>query len=524
MGMPSRIRVALALSSGAIACAALLAPPALATNSPGGPVTRALVPTPAGTSTPRVTPRAITVGPKADFNGDGFGDLAVGVPGEDIGSISNAGGANVLYGSASGLAAAGNQFWSQNSKGVIGVAETNDGFGTVVAAGDFNGDGFSDLAIGVPFESIGSATNAGGVNVLYGSSSGLVSAGNQFWSQNSKGILDTSETGDEFGSALSARDFNGDGYTDLAIGVPHEANGGDADEGAVNVIYGSSAGLASAGNQFIPGVHAGDNFGSALAAGNFNLSGAEDLAVGAPGGTDGAKKGGGLVYTLNGGSAGLGTPVVSANREHVKGAACGLALAAGNFDGDGFEDLAVGCPHANVEGFHDAGAFDVHFGSSSGLGDATLTYVNGQQAGAEYGASLASANTGTSPDGDAIAVGAPLFNFPGTPDAGLVDVIGIDRTGLILNEQSIGGPAAGGLFGAALTTGNFDGDGWADLAIGEPGAAVGGSPGAGQVGAYLGSPSGLATAPQFWTQNSKGIIGTAEPEDFFGDALSGRHG
>ena len=53
-----------------------------------------------------------------DYNGDGFDDLAIGVPDEDIGAISNAGAVNVLYGSASGLTAAGDQLWHQDSSGV----------------------------------------------------------------------------------------------------------------------------------------------------------------------------------------------------------------------------------------------------------------------------------------------------------------------------------------------------------------------------------------------------------------------
>jgi hypothetical protein len=522
MGRHSRFRVALALSIGALAWATLSAPPAGAATTAGGPISKLLGPARPQPAAGRAKPNVDGVGPRADFNGDGFGDLAVGVPGEDIGSISNAGGVNVLYGSSSGLAAAGNQFWSQNSKGVIGVAETNDAFGTVVATGDFNNDGYSDLAIGVPDESVGSAADAGGVNVLYGSPSGLVSAGNQFWSQNSSGILDSSETGDEFGSSLAARDFNGDGYTDLAIGVPHEANGSATDEGAVNVIYGSAAGLVSTGNQLFRGPHAGDLFGSALAAGNFNGSGGVDLAVGAPGTTVSGVKGAGSVFTMSGGGGGLGIGVASANYENVKGAACGLALAAGDFDADGSEDLAAGCPHEKVGSKADVGGFDVHFGSPGGLLDASLSYV-GVQAAGEYGSSLASAGLGTAPSGDTIAVGIPLYDDPGAPDGGFVDVLGIARNGQILGEQPIAGDEGGGLFGAALTTGNFDGDGWADLAAGEPGDEVGSSPGAGSVGVYYGSPSGLAGAPQWWSQNSKGLSGTAEPEDFFGDALSGRN-
>ena len=91
---------------------------------------------------------------QGDFNGDGFADLAVGAPGEDLGS-PDAGAVNVLYGSAAGLTSAGNQFWHQNSPGIAERADAGDLFGSALAAGDFNGDGFDDLAIGVPAEDVG---------------------------------------------------------------------------------------------------------------------------------------------------------------------------------------------------------------------------------------------------------------------------------------------------------------------------------------------------------------------------------
>ena len=87
---------------------------------------------------------------RADFNGDGFDDLAVGVPGEDIGTINSAGAVNVIYGSSGGLSCGGNQFWHQDSSGILDTAEASDQFGDALAAGDFNGDGFDDdLAVGV---------------------------------------------------------------------------------------------------------------------------------------------------------------------------------------------------------------------------------------------------------------------------------------------------------------------------------------------------------------------------------------
>jgi len=120
----------------------------------------------------------------------------------------------------------------------------NGNSGTCKTCGDFNGDGYMDLAIGVPGEDV-NANNAGAVNVIYGSSSGLhksLAKADQIWSQDSSGIIGTAGLDDNFGSSLTAGDFNNDGFDDLAIGVPGEdVNANNA--GAVNVIYGSSSAL-----------------------------------------------------------------------------------------------------------------------------------------------------------------------------------------------------------------------------------------------------------------------------------------
>ena len=128
-----------------------------------------------GVVTPAVTPvgvdsasAAVTgVGMPFDFNGDGYADLAVGVPGEDLRGRRDAGAVQVLYGSASGVTAH-DQMWHQGRKGVKGALEKGDRFGTTLASADFDSDGYADLAIGILDEDIGTKKNAGAVQVLYG--------------------------------------------------------------------------------------------------------------------------------------------------------------------------------------------------------------------------------------------------------------------------------------------------------------------------------------------------------------------
>ncbi len=226
---------------------------------------------------------------RADFNNDGFADLAVGVAGENLGAIGNGGAVNVLYGTASGLTGAGSQLFTQDT-GVPGAAELGDGFGDALAVGDFDGDGFADLAVGVSLEDVGAVVDAGAVNVLYGSAGGLTGAGSQLFTQDSPGVVSRTEPHDDFGDVLGAGDFDGDGFADLAVGVRREDVGATAGAGAVNVLYGTAAGLTGAGGQFftqdspgVPGVvEPDDEFGVAVGAGDFDGDRFVDLAVGAP--------------------------------------------------------------------------------------------------------------------------------------------------------------------------------------------------------------------------------------------------
>jgi len=153
----------------------------------------------------------------------------------------------VLYGAATGLPPWGNDFLVQ------GDAAPIEQFGETLAAGDFDGDKFADLAVGVPWENEFGGSGAGGVNVFYGSAGGLP-AGSEYWSQETPGIPGDSETDDHFGRVLTAGDFDGDGYADLAVGLSESLEddmGGllANQSGAATVIYGSNSGLTSVGSQ-----------------------------------------------------------------------------------------------------------------------------------------------------------------------------------------------------------------------------------------------------------------------------------
>ena len=130
---------------------------------------------------------------------------------ESFGGVAYAGRVTVMFGAAAGC-------FDQGTSGVSGAPEASDYFGGALATGDFDGDGYADLAVGVPGEDLGSPVvgDAGGVDVLYGSSSGLTASGDQFLSQEVlTGTPASLNPADEFGSALATGDFDGDGHEDL---------------------------------------------------------------------------------------------------------------------------------------------------------------------------------------------------------------------------------------------------------------------------------------------------------------------
>jgi FG-GAP repeat protein len=409
-----------------------------------------------------------SAGVRGDFNGDGRGDLAIGVPGARTGAADDAGAVTILYGSSGlGLQIPGSQTLREGTAGVPDKGEPGDQFGAAMAAGDFDGDGSSDLAIGAPGKRVAGAAGAGRVTVLYGSRTlGLVPSGVQVLSEGGAGVPDASESGDHLGAALVTGDFDGDGRDDLAIGAPGESTGASRNTGTVILLFGSPRGLEAGDAQQL-GIGApagGEQYGAALAAGDFDADARDDLVVGAPGTSGGSGGGGGTVDVLYGLQARLVGPAQELTGHAMASTgAFGFALSVGDFDADGSDDLAVGAPGAAK-----SGRVTVLYGSP-GTGLVTT------------GPQVLSPGSG----------GVPGSNVPG------------DR------------------FGAALAGGDFDGNGHSDLAIGVPGETIGGAQAAGQVTVLYGGAARLQTsAADTFSQTPAGTQSHSEPGDVFASALS----
>jgi hypothetical protein len=185
----------------------------------------------------------------------------------------------------------------QVSPGVPGAAESADEFGSALASGDFDGDGFDDLAVGALSEDIDGVFNAGSVTILFGSGAGLLlNASSSVTYDQSEFPGLAMEPGDEFGGALASGDFNRDGFADLLVGDQGEDVGSTLNAGMVLYVPGSAGGLVpSAARVFdlttagMPGSPAAaDRFGAQLAVGDFNDDNIDDFAVGLPGRKDGS--------------------------------------------------------------------------------------------------------------------------------------------------------------------------------------------------------------------------------------------
>jgi len=169
-----------------------------------------------------------------DVNNDGYDDVVVGRDGWNDK-------VRIAFGSASGLSEDHVQSFDQSLPGFPGAEEEGDGIGTTVSVGDVTGDGYADIALGLPGEDVGDIEDAGSVALVPGSASGVTGAGAQTFHQNTAGVPGAAEAGDRFGVSSALLDVDGDGHLDLAAGSTAE----NAEKGSVWVLPGTANGLTA---------------------------------------------------------------------------------------------------------------------------------------------------------------------------------------------------------------------------------------------------------------------------------------
>jgi hypothetical protein len=482
--------------------------------------------------------RPPVAGLDADADGDGYSELAVGVPG----ASADGGAVLLLHGTPIGLSSARSASWDQDGPSVPGGVEAGDGFGSALAWGDFNGDGFADLAVGTPGEALGAVASAGSVMTLPGGPGGLTGVGSVFWDQGDD-LSDLGETNDRLGAAVAVGDFDADGLDDLAIGVP-----GEDGHGSVHVLHGAPGGLDPASEQVWDQGTAGgpgsaespDAFGAALAAGDFDGDGFDDLAIGHPGEDLSGVGGAGMITVMYGSFAGLTTSRTQGwNQDSTDvggspevGDRFGASLAAGDLDGDGFDELIVGAPGDEVSGVLGAGLWIALPGTPGGLTGtgSTLWHTDVASLGLGTGDALATSLVVGDVDGDGfgdVIAGAPGRTVDGAADAGAVLVVpggpaGPDVVGVWVVDQGPlpdVSPEAGDGFGGSVTVGDHDADGFGDLAVGAPGEAIG-SVVAGMVSVIPGGPLGPdQAAGQRWHLDLDSVPGEVTAGDQLGGAV-----
>ncbi len=336
-----------------------------------------------------------------DINGDGFDDLILGARDANGGGGDlDAGASYVVFGRAGGFAAgidvAG--LTGANGFAILGADPSDHSGYSVAAAGDVNGDGIDDLIIGAPQGDPGGRANAGEAFVVFGRAGGFGATLDLGALGGADGFtISGVDAGDHAGwSVASAGDLNGDGRADLVIGALYADPGGRDNAGETYVVFGRAGGfganldlssMPAAMGFTITGTGALNLTGHSVAsAGDVNGDGIDDLLIGAlyADGTGGVDAG--ETYVVFGRTTGFGNvlDLSSLNGQTgfvIGGVAAGdfsgqSVSAAGDVNGDGFDDLIIGAPQADPSGRADAGSSYVLFGAANVTrftNDATVT-------------------------------------------------------------------------------------------------------------------------------------------------------
>ncbi|MEU6764921.1 FG-GAP repeat protein [Streptomyces sp. NPDC046853] len=372
---------------------------------------------------------------------------------------------------------------------------------------DFNGDGYADIAVGMPNATVNGKAKAGYVSVIFGGpqspsqSTGVIS-------QAEAGIPGTPEAGDRFGSAVATVDVDGDGASELVVGASGESLTSEQyqDEGTITVLDGSEWNVK--GTTVARGASEFSKIGSTIATGDYDGDGDTDLAYGT-----GGEEAGSLMFRPGPLTA---DPVTPTSLRHYSMGGRTQDLVTGDFDGDGRDDLAT-----TWYAMEDAGTFitrwddegkPARWWSDSDRGSALAAADFDRDGTDDLAVGLVAPNFETEFTHCTDRLGGAVLLLKGSKSADF----GTEDECVTQSSQDVGGAAEeGDSFGAALAAGDLNGDSRPELVVGVPGEDVGTVKDAGGYVTLNGTEDGLRGGLAR-SQSTPNMPGTAEAGDRFG--------
>ena len=430
----------------------------------------------------------ISVAMAGDVNGDGHSDILVGAHQYDNGQL-NEGAAFLFHGNAGSVGAGAVALEANQAGAMMGYA--------VASAGDLDADGFSDVMVGARLYSNGQ-TYEGAVFVYKGSAAGVV--------KTNPHRIESNQIDARFGHSIApAGDVDGDGFSDIIIGA-YLYDQSEVNTGSAYLYFGTDAGTTLSGYVTFAGYQKESWYGWAVAgAGDVNGDGYSDIMVGARY-HDSSKPNEGAAFVYFGNAEKIFPFTDAVILGEQQDAWLGSALAsAGDVNGDGYSDLVIGAyPYDN--GQTDEGTALIYHGGGVAGHDASRTVLSDSVGLRQFGSVVADAG-----DINADGYDDVIISSPGTDPlaAGRTTIAYGSREGVRLNWSKIIAIPFGRTVAGA---GDVNGDGYADVVIGNPNYNNTGN--GGETRIYYGSPTGIDTLGfEVLTEANNGSL--------FGSAVAG---